>query len=407
MSKHSSVKTITNKHSRTAKVLSSEFSAFRPDVYEYIEKRIPEKPSVIFDPMSGTAPFIPFVEKHGHTAYFNDIVPLHYYINSAKTYAAFEMFSKQGYDWFSSELLKCMFHLQGKRLCISDKEIDDQILKGLIASWQEFEKYDPDIKIILEAVMLLCVRPLSCVTKTTNPTWLKSGGISSNKDLSEIISDSLLKLRHYYSYWYSKEEISIKGKCFFSIGDGAIFEAPQKADLIITSPPYCNRLDYNAQYRPENYFLSEVGHVIHNSGIVGTTIVKDYSTFETDFEFLTNNSKYANKLLNKIKNYPKDDALSYYIKYYTRYFAMVYHTIETALNNMNLDGKMYVVLQDNTHRGQVIEIDSVIKELLKPNGWQLKTVKKWERHHLGLQNVSKGHAFIKQKQFEKLVVIQQ
>jgi len=358
--------------------------------------------------MAGTSPFIPFVETHGYIAYFNDILPIYFYINRAKQYRVFQCYKKYGYNWFYRELLYCMAPLRGKHSYISHKWIDDRVLDGLIRAWRATEEYDKDIEIFLKAAIVKSVRFFSAFKSTTNPTWFKNGGISSNKNFQEIIGDTLTTFDKYYSCFYGSSSTILKGRCIFSIKNAAELNLDRKVDIILTSPPYCNRIDCVRQYGPEIYFLSAVGHNIAEDNLIGTNKVKDYKKYEnpeSDFEFLTNNSKFANRLLNKIKKSPQKDDLTYYLPYYTRYFSMLYQTFKKVLDSLSSEGKMYVILQDNTHRGELIEIDKILKELLKINGRRSRIIKTWERHHLGLRNPSKDHAFVKRKQFEKLMVI--
>lgn len=385
------------------KILSSEYGAFREEIQEFF-KRILKKPSVILDPMAGTAPLIPFVETNGHIGYFNDILPIHFFINRAKTYKIFQVYQQNGYDWHLQQLLHCMASLEGKVLCISDKWIDDSILDGLKEAWKATEQYDDSSATLLKATILLCVRPLSSTTKSKNPTWLKYGGMSSGKHLKEIISDSLTRFDKYFHHHYWLPPIK-KGKCLITNQNATELELPQKVDFILTSPPYCNRLDPIVQYGPENYFLSVLGHAIPKEGLVTTTKVRDYDKLEYDFENLTTKSKYACHLLTKIKESPISDDLSYYLKYYTRYFAVLFHVIDKALSNLTPAGKIYMVTQDNTHRGELIEIDRLLGELLQVSGWHSRVIRKWERHHQGLRNVSRNHAFVRPKQLEKLMVL--
>ena len=390
---------------KTIKTLIPEYAVFRPDIHEYFQMKILKEPLVILDPMAGTAPLIPFIETHGHRAYLNDILPVHFYINRAKRYQIFQCYKQYGYDWYVQQLLHCMAPLQGKHLCISDKWIDDSVLDSLIQAWHAVERYDESAAILLKATILLCVRPFSSITRTENPTWFKAGGMSSNKDLQEIVGESLTRFDKYYSHCYESSHIDRRGESIIMCQNASELRLPQKVDLILTSPPYCNRLDPIVQYGPESYFLSAVGHTSPEKGLIGTTKVRDYETFATDFEYLTSKSEYASHLLNKIRKSPKADDPAYYLKYYTRYFAMIHQTLDRVLDNLSSSGKMYIVLQDNTHRGELIEIDRVLRELLGANGWRCRVVKKWERHHLGLRHISREHAFVRPKQSEKLVVM--
>ena len=396
------------KGTRNIKILTSEYAAFRTDVQYYFKDKILKEPQIILDPMAGSVPLIPFFETYGYKAYLNDILPVHCYVNRAKRYPVFQCYKKYGYEWFFQQLLHCMAPLQGKHLCISDKWIEDSVLNDLTKAWGTTESYnDADIVILLKAVIILCVRPFASITKTTNPTWFKPGGMSSNKDLVEIVRESLTRFDKYYCYHYKSAHVSQMGECIIASQNAGQLSLPEKVDLILTSPPYCNRLDPIIQYGPENYFLSTVGHAIPEKDLIGTTKVQNYETFERDFEYLTSGSESARRLLNKIRRSPKIDDQKYYLKYYTRYFAILARTVNKVLKNLASAGKMYVVLQDNTHRGNPIEIDKVLKELLKVNGWQSRVIKSWPRHHQGLRNISRDHAFVKQKQYEKIVMIWQ
>jgi hypothetical protein len=387
------------------RILSSEYATFRGEIQEYFKGTLLKKPSVILDPMAGTAPLIPFIETNGHIAYLNDILPIHFFINNAKRYRVFQHYQQRGYDWHFQQLLFCMTPLKGKVLCISDKWIDDSILHGLIQAWQAVEKYDEDSASILKATILLCVRPLSSTTKSKNPTWLKFGGISSGKDLKEIIGEGLTRFDEYYRYHYGSSHIKKKGECIIINQNATELRLPQKVDCILTSPPYCNRLDPIVQYGPENYFLSALGYTNPEEGLVSTTKVRNYDTLALDFEYLTSKSKYARRLLTNVKESPIADDPGYYLKYYTRYFATLFRVIDKVLSNLSETGKMYIVTQDNTHRGELIEIDKVLREVLKESGWQSRVIKRWERHHQGLRNISRNHAFIRPRQLEKLMVI--
>jgi len=392
---------------RNYKLLTPEYATFRSEILEYIEPKEFKKPTILLDPMAGTAPLIPLIEINGHKAYFNDILPLHGYINKAKTYDIYETYNKHGYDWFFQQLVKCMSQLKGKRLYISEKPIEEDILAGLIKAWHAVEEYDSKNATLLKAVILVCVRPLSSITKTENPTWFKAGGMSSGKDLQEIIKESLMKFHNYYSFSYNSKPVIKRGTCIITTQSVDKFRPQEKVNLIITSPPYCNRMDYKATYRPENYFLAAAGEPVHESNLIGTTMVKDYKTLEDDYTYLTRRSAYAKRLLDKVKNSKNRDDPVYYFKYYTRYFAMVTRGIIDSVQNLLPSGKMYIVTQDNVHRGQMIEIDTILRELLGASGWQSRIVKKWERSHLGLRNISREHALVKPKQFEKMLVIWQ
>lgn len=388
----------------SVRVLSSEYATFRR-IRDYIVERILPGHSVLYDPMAGTAPLIPVVETQGYVGYFNDISPVHLHINKAKAYRVFESYRKLGHEWFIKELLHCMRRLKRTRLSLSEKWMDDAVLSRLLEAWGATENYDKNVSTLLKAVVLLCVRPLSSITKSSNPTWIKVGGISSDRNLREIVSEKLGRFDKYYSNSYNPSSVTRRGRCVLSARNAAKVTLPRKVDLIVTSPPYCNRLDGFVQYGPENYFLTAAGHRIRKQDMIGTTSVRDYRQFTRDLDRLTTSFEYAGRFLGQIRNSPKCDDPGYYLKYYTRYFAMLAEAFYGIMQNLLPKGKMYVVVQDNIHRGQLIEIDRFLSEIMRARGWRSRLVKKWERHHLGLRNISKDYAFVKKKHFEKLLLV--
>jgi hypothetical protein len=383
------------------KILTSEYGSFRKEIRNRFRKNVLKNPSIILDPMAGTAPLIPFFEKNGHTAFLNDILPIHFFINKAKRYQVFQQYKQLGYNWYFQQLMSCMASLQDKELTMSDKWIEDSILNGLIEAWKTIEQYEENSATFLKAAILLCVRPLSSITTSRNPTWLKYGGVSSAKPLIEIIRDSLNRFEKYYNHNY-KSQLENEGKCVITKHNATELKLPQEVDFILTSPPYCNRLDPLVQYGPENYFLFKVGYNIPEDELVTSTRVRNYDTLEKDFEFLVNKSKTARALLTKIRDSPNRDDPGYYLKYYTRYFAKLFRVIESASKNLSASGKIYMVTQDNTHRGQLINIDGILRELLKASGWHSRVIEDWDRHHQGLRNISRNHAFVRPKQKEYL-----
>lgn len=387
------------------KILHTEYGSYNDDVIQFLIRRLKEKKNgLLLDPMAGTAPLIPFIENNGYRAYFNDIMPLHYFVNKAKTYDIYYNYQKNGKQWYQQELEKCMESLKNKKSVISNEIIHNEVLISLKEAWKSIGEYEECQSILLRALLLLCIRPFSSSILSKNSTWIKKGGgISSKKDLSEIISESIGLYDNYYRNSYKSDSITNKGKCIFSKKDVLDFTIQEKVDFIFTSPWYPNRLDPIALYRPETIFLSSLGFNFPEYSQVSTPRVREYTDYEADYDFLTTNSRFAYKILTRIKDISEKKDSSYYIKYFTRYFAILFRIIIKTTEHLSSNGKMYIILQDNMHRGVLIEIHKILGELLKAYGWNSHIAKKFERHHLGLRNVSREYAFVKPKHFEKIM----
>ena len=77
---------------KVLKILNTEYAKFRPEIVDYFIKSKIFNNTILLDPMSGSSPLIPFIEKGGCIGYFNDILPVFFYINSAKTNKIFKCY---------------------------------------------------------------------------------------------------------------------------------------------------------------------------------------------------------------------------------------------------------------------------------------------------------------------------
>ncbi len=385
------------------KLLSSEYATYRNSVQEYIKDEILSAPATILDPMAGTAPLIPFIEKNGHNAYLYDVLPIHFFVNSAKKIDAYNTYKKNGTEWFYEELKKCLSSVKNQSSIISDDWYDKDTLKGLCKAWQTTEKYEQIEKALLKALLLVSLRNYSSFEKSKNRTWVKAGGISSYKSLDDIVDDTIQRFEKYYKESYENNEPTVEGSCVIDIKNAITAKTPKLVDLIVTSPPYPNRLDYHRLYGPENFFLSNVGFPVKPSNLIGTNTVRAYDSFIHGKKYLFSKSPYLSNLITTIEQKKEKDVM-YYSKYYTRYFDTLFRTFENIIQSLSKNGKLYVVVQDNMHRGEIIEIDTALSDLLKCYGFQTKIVFDEKRHHLGLRNVSKKHFVIRKKHPEKIMV---
>jgi hypothetical protein len=224
--------------------------------------------------------------------------------------------------------------------------------------------------------------------------------------MDSVAADALERLERCYDATYDAPP-DRRGHCTFRAQDAARCRLPHKVSLMVTSPPYPNRSEYYILYGPENHFLASVGYRVAETAVVGTAKVKDYVSTESDVREVELASSYAGEFLAHVRRSPEKDDVGYYLKYYARYFVSMLRIFDAAVENTMQNGRMLVAVQDNIHRGRLIELSKFVQDVLRRKGWRvvedpLKT-REWERHHLGLRNVSRKHAFVKPKHTERIV----
>ena len=399
-------------------LLPTEYASFRGDVLSelcgHVEclKTSLRRSVVLLDPMAGTAPLIPFVEFIGSTGYFNDLNTLHLFVNRARTVAAYKAFNAVGPDSLLQALMKATASLSRLQRRPTDKWIDEQTLPRLLAAWHRLADFQPSPTYLLRALFLLSIRSFASYTTSSNPTWLKPGGLRSGAPRREVFNRALSKLQRYYSaaqrYYfpaYENQTSAKGGRVVLSNVDAASYRTKTPVDIIVTSPPFCNRVDWRRLYGPEGYFLEALG-LCPKHEYLGTTAVRGYDDSESRLLALTDISPYLGRFLIEVRKTQihGERSSDYYVKYFVRYFDGLFTAFDQAISNLRRGhGRFLFVVQDNAHRGQGIRIHTALTEYFSCRGFTVSSGgKERPRHHLGLRNVSRKHPMVSPRQTESI-----
>jgi len=102
------------------------------------------------------------------------------------------------------------------------------------------------------ALPVLCAREIACYTASDNLTWLKKGGLQTVFDIYPVLLGGLTEWNRQWVLTRSKARPRgrLTVECVDAEDDAAVLRTPRPS-LIITSPPYANRLDYTRLWAPE------------------------------------------------------------------------------------------------------------------------------------------------------------
>lgn len=389
------------------KLLATEYGSFRPKVREFFHSNILENANSFFDPWSGTAPFIPSILLHGKSAFYNDIMPLHFFVNKAKQYKIYLKLIKSK-DQLKKELLKCLKKLDKVKFRISEDIISPDILNYFCDAWIKTSNYECEYEIFLKAMILLSIRYYSnFVESGTHPHWLMKGSRPKNVDLNDVVNLNVELMFKYYNYYYlDKSPINNIGNIHFECSNSLMLNPKQKFDVIFTSPSYRNSTDLYNMYLPELHFLSKVGYDISKTDFIGTNIVKDYKyeKFESDLKILSNLSPVTRKFIDIVIERQREKSY-YYPRVFTRHYIRLFKSIERFMAFLKPNGDAYFVVQSNFHRGQENDMKLFITDFITNIGLKYKTEVTGEFHHLGKRNISKTYPLTKDKLPEQIIKV--
>ena len=298
----------------------------------------------------------------------------------------------------------------------SDNWIDDAVVKAFLTAWHRTSAYNPSMKTFLRAAIILCIRPYSCVsTSNMNCTWYRPGGMTTARDLKVIVQEVVDRFYTFYDSVYSNKLIKGGGKLHFGMDDANTIMAPWPVDVIITSPPYPNRTDYRRIFAPELYFLSHLNRPRRHNGLdtllLGTTKVRDYVDFEQDLIFLARHAPLAHTFINDVserqpfKVNGRSWESDYYPKCFTRYYAQLFKTFSHLLELLTKNGVIYIVVQNNIHRGVLNAIADYIIEFFCLMKCRARVINSCLHSHQGLLNISEKHPIVLHKHVESLIEV--
>ncbi len=393
-------------------VLATEYASYRDQVITALSSelfnagRFRSRPLVLYDPMAGTAPLLSLAERLGYKAYFNDLNSLHLYVNAAKTLSSYLTFKRIGPAKLRSIVCRMTSKLDHWPRTATEEWIEGPVLETLTVAWKKSEQIEESIAVLAKAVLLLAIRDFSSFIKTKNPTWLKPGGLRPRKTAQQAFQSAIDRLDSFYQHTYAKDSPIKGGRIVLTDYDASRSSPDSKVDIVMTSPPFCNRVDWDRMYAPEHFFLDAVGVWHTKIEFLGTTAVHRYPEFESEVKFVTERSNYLCKFLEdvqkrQIRNERRSD---YYVKYFTRYFAGLFRVFDMAASALSKgNAGIYFVVQDNAHRGLPIKIGQALAESLSSQGFEVSPLEySWDRHHLGLQNISKRYRLVTPKQKESI-----
>ncbi len=400
------------KNGEIPQLLGTEYASYRDSVIRVLSRRLraAEKsrshPLVLYDPMAGTAPLLPLAQRCGYTAIFNDLNSLHLYLNAAKTLSAYRTFSDVGPSKLFSIVYRITSKIDSCPRFATNQWLDNRVLEQLKLAWEESKKQGESVCILIKAILLLILRDFSSFVKTQNPIWLKPGGLRRRISVEQALQSAINRLNIFYEKAYPNFPQNKKGRVILTDYDASESIPKCKVDVVMTSPPYCNRVDWDRMYAPEHFFLNAVGVWHTRTQFLGTTSVRQYPEFESDTKLVTERSKYLDEFLGKVRErqIQGETGSDYYVKYFTRYFAGLFRAFDNAASILSKDNLgIYFVVQENTHRGLQIKIGKALAESLSTKGFNVHPLKKsWQRHHLGLRNISKRFTLLKPKQRESI-----
>lgn len=212
---------------------------------------------------------------------------------------------------------------------------------------------------------------------TDNSPW-----VLMNQKVNDICND-LIVLQSKY-----RKNIKVESNVF--LANAMTCEHGRIFDLVITSPPYMNGLDYVMNYKIEMAWLGFTKKSKDAKTVKDSLVVCDNVSKGLIKKFVQANSKYSNKWLENIKaniaknierrgNYRRPD-MPYIVH---KYFDDMYKVMKMVSKSLSRNGRFILVVGDSLIADVYVPTDLILAKIGTELGLSIEKIERARNRHSG------------------------
>jgi DNA modification methylase len=261
--------------------------------------------------------------------------------------------------WFSEGTVKVIRNLE--RAIFNGEFLGEVLVK---------EKIPSNTQAFYCLALFNLVKSLATSYKTSNPTWIKKPSNKEKIDFSRMEIEEVFKRELKILIEKSKTRTEIlKKEPKIMVGNSECIPLKnQSIDAVITSPPYCTRIDYAIMTSLELAILG-----INNSefnqlrqSLIGAPVI-----FKNQPEIIKNWGEMCIDVLRDIKHHHSKASNTYYFKTYLQYFAGIFQSLNEINRVLKNNGYCVLVVQNSYYKNILVNLKGIIIEMAMSLGWEL------------------------------------
>jgi len=224
--------------------------------------------------------------------------------------------------------------------------------------------------------------------ETSNPTWIKKP-MSLRARLRPNPADVRTAFQEHVKIMADAIEcdpLTKDSKVKISIGSSDKIPLPEESvDFVLSSPPYCTRIDYAVSTRAE---LAVLGFRLESEfadlrrKLIGTSTVPQVAPTASK-----NWGKSCNAFLERLEAHKSKASASYYLKNHLQYFDSIYQSLGEIARTLKKDGTCVLVVQDSYYKDVHNDLPRMIVEMSANHNMTLRRQDLF-RHHRTMAGVN-------------------
>lgn len=211
------------------------------------------------------------------------------------------------------------------------------------------------------------VRALLIPLSTSNPTWIRvptpaeSRITRTTKDVFDAFLSEMERLSKLISCRQALQAFDVETT--IDVADSRTLPIENESiDAIITSPPYCTRLDYGRTTMPELLVLESLGIASYQAArqeLMGASIARHFDALEPKIHW----GETCKLLLNRIYEHPSKASKGYYYISHFAYFDDIASSISEISRVLRTGGKVCLVAQDSFYKEIHNDLPRIVAEM--------------------------------------------
>jgi SAM-dependent methyltransferase len=203
--------------------------------------------------------------------------------------------------------------------------------------------------------------------RARNPTWVKKPTARGRADCpAREVTKSVLALARKKAAECRSAELTAPT---IRLGTSTRLDLPASTvDFVLTSPPYCTRIDYAVSTRIELAILEydDVAVAELRDATMGTSTIRRVGQ-ATEKPWGPN----CIELLTQVRLHPSKSSANYYYKTFVQYFADLYSSLGELNRCLKPDASAVIVVQDSRYKGIRIDLAGIVTEMAASLQWAL------------------------------------
>ncbi len=314
-------------------------------------------------------------------------------------------------DWVHDEPLTALLAIRDAiREHVADEAMPD-FVADIIHPGAKDTIHPSKEKAFFLSALFQVLRKVGKFSRASNPTWLIPDDHAASTPAETVFGLFLTRVEAMLTdlemVAWRAEEVDVdhasSADYWVMTGDARALDLQDASvDLIITSPPYCTRIDYAFSTKPELLLLGDDEGEVDalRRATMGAPVIVDKSIVPRRVWGPT-----CNDFLDAVAEHPSKSSKSYYLPTYLQYFRDAEHALREIKRVLGDDGKAVVVVQSSYYKEVELPLGEIYVEMSTRLDFDAEIARRETvRQHMAHIN-TRSRQYLKDKAYYEDVVL--